>query len=196
MFFNKEIEQYLTLIEVLQKSFRETQDKDIFPLSFFSESLEILNKLKSGLFELELVQFRMMAEHLKETEEKLNDTYEPPLKEQPEIVEVKQAVIVPEKTEEQTPQPIQAPSQPGFFGDKIVKKIFPDFNKSLNLNQRFMFQRELFGGNVTEMNKALTRLDTFQTMDEVFSYLNSYYQIKWESDSGIVFKELLEKRFV
>jgi hypothetical protein len=184
MLFNREIEQYLTLIEVLQKSFRETQYKDIFPLSFFSESLETLNRLKSGLFELESAQLRMMAEHLKETEEKLNDTYEPPLKEQPEIVEVKQTL-----------QPIQTSSQPGFFGDKIIKKIFPDFNKSLTLNQRFMFQRELFGGNLTEMNKALTQLDAFQTMDEVFSYLNSHYQIKWESDSGIVFKELLEKHF-
>jgi ABC-type Na+ transport system ATPase subunit NatA len=84
---------------------------------------------------------------------------------------------------------------PVFLGDKIGKKISADLTKSLTINQRFMFLRDLFKGNEAEMNRALTHLNASQTLEEALDYLNDNYSFPWKTEAGIAFKELLEKRF-
>ncbi|MDR3217629.1 MAG: hypothetical protein LBU22_01390 [Dysgonamonadaceae bacterium] len=166
MTFKKEIELYLEEIYKLEETFRKVQDLDTLPLSFFSASIDALNKLKTGIYELESAQLQIMTEHLQESERKL----------------------VEEKA------PLSAvPS--GSLGDTIGKKIFAEFSKSLSLNQRFMFQRDLFRGNTEEMNRAFTQMDSFPHLNEALHFLNENYSISWESESGIAFRELLDKRF-
>lgn len=173
MGFKKEIEQYLEQISVLEESFRKVRDLDTLPVSFFSASLDILNQLKSGLYELESSQLQMMSVHLSESKEKLNDAGESIVK---GIKEVKENVSV-------------------FLGDKISKEIHANLTKSLTLNQRFMFVRDLFKGNEGEMNQTLTHLNALKTLEDALDYLDSNHPVQWETESGIAFKELLEKRF-
>jgi hypothetical protein len=176
MTFKKEIEHYLAQICVLEETFRKVQDMDTLPLSFFSTSMDLLNHLKSGVYELESAQFQIMTQHLKESEEKLNADEEPIIK---------------------TDFPETEPSLEthGFLGDVIAKKIFADFSKSLSLNHRFMFQKDLFHGNADEMNQVLARLNAFHRIDDALNYLNENHSIRWEHDSGIAFRELLDKHF-
>jgi hypothetical protein len=174
MSFKKEIEQYLEQISVLEESFRKVKDLDTLPVSFFSASLDILNHLKTGLYELESSQLQLMTAHLNESREKLNDTETSIMR---NVKEVKESVSV-------------------FLGDKIGKKIYADLTKSLTVNQRFMFLRDLFKGNETDMNRTLTNLNALQTLEEALDYLNDNYPVQWETESGIAFKELLEKRFI
>jgi cell division protein YceG involved in septum cleavage len=181
MSFKKELEQYLEQISVLEESFRKVRDLDTLPVSFFSASLDILNQLKTGLYELESSQLQMMAAHLDESKEKLADepavegfTGESIVK---DIKEVKENVSV-------------------FLGDKIGKKIYADLTKSLTINQRFMFLRDLFNGNETEMNQTLTHLNALKTLEDALDYLENIHPVQWETESGMAFKELLEKRFV
>jgi hypothetical protein len=189
MTFKKEIEQYLEQISVLEEIYRKVQDSDMLPLSFFSASIDILNKLKSGVYELESAQFQLMATHLKETEEKTGDVYES---------FIATPVLPPTPIVAPTETPV-APNLPdsstGFLGDVIAKKIYADFSKSLNLNQRFMFQRDLFKGNAEGMNKALTQLNLCQRLREALDYLNENYTIQWDSESGTAFRDLLDKHF-
>jgi len=58
-----------------------------------------------------------------------------------------------------------------------------------------MFQRDLFRGNANEMNRTFAQLNTFQTLYDALDFLNENYNINWESDAGLAFRELLDKRF-
>jgi hypothetical protein len=182
MSFKKKIEQYLEQISVLEESFRKVKDLDTLPVSFFSTSLDILNQLKTGLYELESSQLQIMAAHLNESNDKLTFNLTNPLAvaETPitkNIKEVKETISV-------------------FLGDKIGKKMYADLTKSLNINQRFMFLRDLFKGNETDMNQTLVNLNALQTLEEALDYLNNNHPVQWETESGIAFKELLEKHFI
>ncbi|MDR1631870.1 MAG: hypothetical protein LBR97_03150 [Dysgonamonadaceae bacterium] len=153
MSFKKEIEQYLEGISVLEESFRKVKDLDTLPVSFFSTSLDILNQLKIGLYEMESSQLQLMTA--------VNDPVELTV----------------------------------FLGDKISKKIYADLTKSLTINQRFMFLRDLFKGNEAEMNQVFTHLNALQTLEEALNYLNDNHPFPWETDAGVAFKELMEKHF-
>jgi hypothetical protein len=122
----------------------------------------------------------MMQKHLEKTESECNETNETEAPK--EFVELK---TVEEKL-------IPAAN---VLADAIGRKINSDFGKSLSLNDRFMFQRDLFQGNANEMNQAFTQLNIYQSLNEVIAFLNGKYAIPWNSDSGIALKELLDKRF-
>lgn len=193
MSFRKEIELYLERISALEESFREAKDLDTLPLSFFSTSLDILNQLKAGLYELESSQFQMMAAHLNESKEKL-------LQNEPaaviELVEIKPVEIEPAAGNEPVEiEPVAGNEPVEFLGDKLSKKIYADLTKSLTVNQRFMFLRDLFKGDEKEMNQTLAHLNSLKTLESATDYLGSNHPVQWETESGIAFKELLEKRF-
>jgi hypothetical protein len=155
---------------------------------------------------MESAQLQIMTAHLKESEEKLNDA-ESPIQEEDYHHELEEESPVqkdchsaldaesPDNYSEVKPiTPIFSESH-GFLGDTIAKKIYADLTKSINLNQRFMFQRDLFKMNTEEMNKVLTQLNDFQNLEDALDYLNEHFSISWDSDSGLAFRELLDKHF-
>jgi hypothetical protein len=180
MLYQNKIGQCLKEVQELEKSFREAQNREILPISFFSSSIGLLNRLKTEIYEIETLQLHVMEEHLKRRENDWDEITE--LRKTDESTELK---AVEEKT---------VPSV-NVLADTITRKINLDFGKSLSLNDRFMFQRDLFRGNSDEMNQAFAQLNAFQSQDEVLKFLNEKYDIPWKSDSGIAFKELLDKRF-
>jgi len=180
MLHQSKIEQCLKEIQELEQSFREAQDREILPISFFSYSIDIVNRLKTGIYEIEAAQLQVMQEHLKEQEN-----------ERDEAVEIKESEVPADLTtiEEKT-----TPSA-NILADTIGRKINADFGKSLSLNDRFMFQRDLFHGNADEMSQAFAQMNAFQSLNEILNFLDEAYAIPWNSDSGIVLKELIDKRF-
>ena len=146
--YQNKIEQCLKEIRELESIFREAQDKETLPLSFFNSSIDILDRLKTEIHEIETLQLLSMRE-----------------------------------------QPVN------ILADTISRKINADFEKSLSLNDRFMFQRDLFQGNADEMHQTFAQLNEFQSLNEAMDFINEKYTIPWESDSGITFKETLNKRF-
>ena len=188
MSFKKEIEQYLEQISVLEESFRKVKDLDPLPVSFFSASLDILNQLETGLYELESSQLQRMAT--------ANSTISL-------IVGKSSTLVVAEPVNEPAGKPVNEPAgkpvdepvESGLPGNKISKKIYADLTKSLTINLRFMFLRDLFKGNDAEMNRTLAHLNALQTLEEALAYLNGNHPVSWETESGIAFRELLEKHF-
>jgi len=180
MVFRNKVEQYLIEIRELEKFFREAQSKEILPLSFFSSSIDILNRLRNGIYEIEAAQLQVMRDHLRNSE-------------RGEGVEVKEPPEKPEKLN--TPEEKPAPST-GILAETIGRKINVDFGRSLTLNDRFMFQRDLFQGDANKMNQAFAQLNAFQSPAEVMTFLNENYDIPWNIDSGVALKELIDKRFV
>ena len=165
MSFRKEIEQYLEQISTLEESFRSARDLDTLPVSFFSISLDVLNQLKDGLYDLESLQLQMVSTQVNE------------LAEFKDIKEVKDNVS-------------------GFWSGKISKETRADLTKSLTINQRFMFLKNIFKGNEAEMNETFAHLNTLKTLEDALAYLDNEYPVQWRTEQGIAFKELLEKHFV
>ena len=186
MLHQDKIAQCLKEIQELEKFFREAQDKEILPISFFSSSIELVNRLRTGVYELEALQLHLMQEHLKIWDRE-TDLKEP-------AKSIKSEVEVPEIVE---PEPIEEKptSTTNILADTIGRKINSDFGKSLSLNDRFMFQRDLFQGNAKEMNQAFAQLNTSQSLNEALKFLDEKYAIPWNSEPGIALKELLDKRF-
>jgi len=109
MLYQDKIEQGLKEIQELEKSFHEAQNMEILPISFFSSSIEIINRLRTKIYEIEALQLNVMQEHLKEHESEWGGTT--------------------------------------VLADTSGRKGNDDFEKSLSLNNRFMFQRDKDGGN-------------------------------------------------
>ena len=200
MILHNKIDQYLEIVQELEKTFSEAKSKEILPLSFFSSSIDIINRLKTGVYEIEAVQFRMMEEHLKKTEKEISEENEIN-----ETIDFSESITANEKispeeidefiiSETKAPNDFSIPAA-NIFTNTINRKIIADFGKSLSLNDRFMFQREFFQGDVIEMNDAFEQLDKFQSLSDALEFFTGKYSIPWESDSGIIFRELLEKRF-
>ena len=186
MFIENKIEQFLEEVRELEKFFLEAQSKEILPLSFFSSSIDTLNRLRTGIREVEAAQLQAMHEHLEKIGNELYEISEPHEPDKPgEPDELRDLEFTEEKIVPTT----------NILADTIGRKINPDFGKSLSLNDRFMFQRDLFHGNAVEMDQAFAQLNTFQSLKRVLNFLSKKYAIPWDSDSGIALKELLSKRF-
>lgn len=79
---------------------------------------------------------------------------------------------------------------------QIEKAAIPDLKRAIPINDRFRFQRDLFGNNVALFNETLERLNTLPTIDEAETFINQTFN--WDKDSTSVqdFLVLLNRRFV
>jgi len=218
MLFQNKLELYLRDVRDLERSFLDAQNKEILPMSFFSNSIDILNRLKTGIYEVEVAQLRLMQEHLKRQNSEWFEANEPnefeTSDEIKELEEEEEADDEDDDADEFEEEEMDEPEQEE--AEKLVelkiskeeiipptsvmtnstgRKITTDLGKLLSLNDRFMFLRDIFKGNAKEMNQVFTRLNAFQSLSEALEFLNRNYAIPWDSDAGIAFKELLEKRF-
>lgn len=83
----------------------------------------------------------------------------------------------------------QAPLQTNLFGAAVT-----DIRHAISLGDRFLFQRELFGGNGEAMQKALNDLNTCSNLDEAIAYVN---KLGWNRESSTydLFINVLRRRF-
>ncbi len=65
---------------------------------------------------------------------------------------------------------------------------------AIRTNDRYLFCRELFDGNMEELNETIARLDAMPTIQEAASFLRDHY--KWKkSETSLRFIELVRRRF-
>ncbi|MDR0686939.1 MAG: hypothetical protein LBF79_05740 [Dysgonamonadaceae bacterium] len=177
MAYKTEIESCLSQIAELKQSFQAVKDSEIIPLSFFSENMDRLDALKKDVFAVESAQLRQMSEHLQKSEEKLKE--QETAKKPAEISDTVPPAGEPHKN---------------ILGDVIVRKVYAaDLNRSLTLNQRFMFARELFDDNRETMNKAFNHIGSCKTVAEAVDFLDETFHINLETEAGAALRELLEK---
>jgi hypothetical protein len=71
------------------------------------------------------------------------------------------------------------------FNETIGKEpAVVDLKKAISLNDRFLFQRELFGNNREAMNDMITRLNSFGNFNEAEKYLKE--NTSWDFDDSVV----------
>lgn len=107
-------------------------------------------------------------------------------------IEKSEETIIYEKTENEEEEQKSSHSTP-----KLNK--ISNIRRSLGINQRYMFLRELFGNNSEDFEKALERLEGFDNQASARIYLEERFSVKyeWDMESEEVqeFYEVLERRF-
>lgn len=113
--------------------------------------------------------------------------------ETPEIPEEPESPETPEEPENpETPEPPapQKPVQASLFGSPVT-----DIRHAISLGDRFLFQRELFGGKGELMQKTIDKLNGLNSLGEALSYIHDNFS--WDKDSSTyeLFVNVLRRRF-
>jgi len=70
-----------------------------------------------------------------------------------------------------------------------------DLKKALGINDRFFYQRELFGGNADLMNQTLDQLNQMNNLEDARNFLLANFHWDPEEEAVMRFLELVERRF-
>jgi hypothetical protein len=85
------------------------------------------------------------------------------------------------------------------LADRHRRSKLDSLTKAFSINQRFMFQKELFGGEQQTFDEAIAELDQCSTYDEAENLLGRNYisRFHWDLDSEEAgeFLEILARRF-
>lgn len=71
-----------------------------------------------------------------------------------------------------------------------------DLKKAMGINDRFFFQRELFGGSAEVMNQTLEQLNQLQGINEAQDFLLANFNWDPENEALLSFMELVERRYL
>lgn len=83
--------------------------------------------------------------------------------------------------------------------DNMQKQKINNISKSISLNQRFVFIKELFGGNLDNYDKALNTLDSFNSWEEANQFIEEELapEYNWDisKESVAEFNEIIERKY-
>ena len=118
---------------------------------------------------------------------------EPIVEPQPEIPETPEtpAITEPQPAPAPEPQPEapRAPQQTSLFGAAVT-----DIRQAVSIGDRFLFQRELFGGNAEKLQQTLTELNSLHSFDEAVAFIERFGWDK-QSPTHELFLNVLRRRF-
>ncbi|MCM1035410.1 MAG: hypothetical protein NC038_07460 [Paludibacter sp.] len=98
-------------------------------------------------------------------------------------------------TEEISETPIATPiSKEPTTGNSILPPV-DDIRKAISLGDRFLFQRELFGGDGEKMNKTIDTLNKQVSFDEAMQFIGKKFAWDKESPAYELFMSILKRRF-
>ena len=123
-------------------------------------------------------------------------------------------VIVPEAPEMPEPEQLELPEvtvEPAQSAEVSMKietntastpilaeriKTAGDLRRSISLNDSFRFSRELFGGNMEQMNHVLQQIGEMHSLDAALVFLSSKIKVEEENEAKADLVELLKKYFI
>lgn len=116
---------------------------------------------------------------------------------------VETAIPAPAKSVEKatTEQPKSTISNPVITnerfrgGRRLESRFVTDLKKALNFNDRFRYQRELFGGDMALLNSTIDKLNAMSSLQEAEAYVAENFNWDTTEGAGLEFMELLEARF-
>ena len=115
---------------------------------------------------------------------------EPEPEEEPEEEPVLPIVEPEEDENEDEPEAEPEPE----VAHSVVPKV-TDIKKAISLGDRFLFQRELFGGNGEQMAKTIAELNKLDSLDEAEAYIDKRFNWDKESSTYELFHNILKRRW-
>lgn len=98
-------------------------------------------------------------------------------------------VVEPQPEPAPQPEAPRAPQQTSLFGAAVT-----DIRQAVSIGDRFLFQRELFGGNAEKLQQTLTELNALHSFDEAVAFIERF---GWDRQSPTyeLFTNVLRRRF-
>lgn len=167
-----------------QETIEESTPEDVEPKE---DILPIVSQetIEQEMAEEPIVEPIVEAEPIVEPEPVV--TSEPVVAQQEEAKEVTQKVEQPIVKES---KPHSYPTQTTLFGSSV-----DDIRQAISLGDRFLFQRELFGGNGELMQKTLDILNQKHDFDDALAYINKNFEWNQDSSTYELFINVLHRRF-
>ena len=102
---------------------------------------------------------------------------------------VEQPKVEQPVAEQPKPEAPHAPQQTSLFGTPVT-----DIRQAVSIGDRFLFQRELFGGNAEKLQQTLTELNNQHSLDEAVALVDKF---GWDKQSPTyeLFMNVLRRRF-
>lgn len=112
-----------------------------------------------------------------------------PVVEQPQPEPVAEQPQPEPAAEQPKPEAPRAPQQTSLFGTPVT-----DIRQAVSIGDRFLFQRELFGGNAEKLQQTLTELNNLHSLDEAVALVDKF---GWDKQSPTyeLFLNVLRRRF-
>lgn len=221
---NDYINQLLHELGSLEERLLSLRDSGTLPFSFFRESFDQTREISRLLHELELLQIEGMKQQMEKLVQILSEAEQKNSSLQEETASVGQKIsddtarnqhaegftwpeyknprssemVSPAENTEKAPQLAEKNLKPVIppLNDKIrATPTLLDMKRSISLNDRFLFQRELFHNNREEMNQVMVQLNAFDDFSQAENYLRGHYG--WDLDNPVVedFLKVIKKGF-
>ena len=166
-------------------------------------ALRVLSQRESDeAFEVALDKFASLSslfDELKAERTKLPTPCQPSEEDKPDntVVTESDAESVESPVEEEVAEAETSEEAPAATTspDIIIPNVVGDIRKTMTLNDKFLFKRELFGGNEAELNDTLELLASMHSFDEATEYI--YDDLQWDSENSTVkdFMDIIKSYF-
>jgi hypothetical protein len=184
---NKEkIDSLLSDLSELKELLAGMRNMEICPLACFSQTFDLAYKVIRDLHMLEGMQIDAFQKQM----QAYQDVIESALQLQEAQADLSQLAM-------QDVQPEPPAAKPSVsLNEALEKKNLSDFRKAFSLNDRFLFRKELFGGDEAKMNKVIADLNELPSYEASIRYLRDRQDWDSENETVAAFLKLLEKRFL
>ncbi|WP_430809464.1 MULTISPECIES: hypothetical protein [unclassified Carboxylicivirga] len=121
-----------------------------------------------------------------------------PDEESPVVATAPKAMVLGEmiKKERSSVNEAMANRQEQVADIKHLGKPVDDVRKALGLNDRFYYQRELFGNNADLFNQTLDQINQMDSYQAALSFLKSNYSWEADNDASESFYKSIQRRFI
>lgn len=212
------MEQLLHAVRQLEEKVSRACENETVSFSFFNESFDRLQHISRLLQQLQSMQIDELKQQMQRLVDVLSERTVPETKEA-DAVETREEKVSPERKERVELPGYRNPrlnesihandskalqestlkeEAPGITSLNDVIQAPPsllDLKRGISLNDRFLFQRELFHNNREEMNGVMIRLGAFESYEKAEEYLRA--RMDWDFDQPVVqdFLRLIKKGF-
>lgn len=78
----------------------------------------------------------------------------------------------------------------------LIGKPVDDIKKAIGLNDRFLFQRELFEGSANVMSQTLDQINQLTSFEDAKSFLSSNFNWDYENETVDTFIKTVRRKFI
>jgi hypothetical protein len=208
----EQLTQLTSHIRKLVELTEQMHETEIYPVSFFSESFDLIYKIQDRLHAMEMGQIELFDQKIREHQAQISSVDRPVRRTAAGLMEAIHPPIL--ATDERSSAPSVPPvlvsrntappvASSSFrekaetsLNDKMEKAKLTDLRKAFTLNDRFRFCRELFGGDEQQMNRVISELNETASYGQALVLLKNVTDWDFENDSVIDFLKLVERRFL
>ena len=208
----EQLTQLTSHIRKLVELTEQMHETEIYPVSFFSESFDLIYKIQDRLHAMEMGQIELFDQKIREHQAQISSVDRPVRRMAVGLMEAIHPPIL--ATDERSsapsvpPVPVSRNTAPPVasssfrekaetsLNDKMEKAKLTDLRKAFTLNDRFRFCRELFGGDEQQMNRVISELNETASYGQELVLLKNVTDWDFENDSVIDFLKLVERRFL